>query len=63
MPVQLIVLADVAGHGNDLGVVVVFLQPGDNDGSIQAAGICKNDLLDAALIHNKKPPMLLIVDD
>ena len=50
--VQFISLANVAGHGNDLGVVVIFLQPGDDDGSIQAAGVCKNDLLNIFFIHD-----------
>ncbi len=49
---QLIVLAHVAGHGDDLGVIIVFLQPGDNDGCIQAAGIGQDDFLDAVLFHS-----------
>ena len=47
---QLIGLTDVAGHGDDLGVIVVFLQPGDDDRCIQTAGICKDDFLDAFMI-------------
>ena len=37
--VQLGALAHVAGDGDDLRVVVVLLQPGDDDGCIQAAGV------------------------
>ena len=44
--VQLIILTHVAGHGDDLGVVVVFLQPGDDDGSVQTAGISQHYFLD-----------------
>ena len=51
-PVQLIVLAYVAGHSNDLRIVVVFLQPGNDNGCIQTAGICKNDLLNVFFIHD-----------
>ena len=59
--VQLVVLAHVAGHGDDLGVVVVFLQPGDDDGCIQAAGIGEHDLLDVFLIlfHGGVPPCVV----
>ena len=55
-PLQLVVLAYVTGYGDDLGVVVVFLQPGDDDGCIQSAGIGQHDLLDVFLIHNEFPP-------
>ena len=48
---QLIPLAHVGGHGDDLGVVVVLLQPGDDDGGIQAAGIGQHDLLNVGLLH------------
>ena len=37
--VQLAALAHVGGDGDDLGVIIVLLQPGDDDGSIQTAGI------------------------
>ena len=55
---QLVVLAHVAGHGDDLRVVVVLLQPGDDDGRIQAAGIGQHDLLDVLLIHSLVPSAL-----
>ena len=48
--VQLVALAHIGGHGDDLGIVVVLLQPGDDDGCIQAAGIGQDDLLDVFLI-------------
>ena len=47
---QLVGLTHVAGHGNDFGIIVVLLQPGDNDGSIQTAGIRQNDLLNRILV-------------
>ena len=49
---ELIRLSHIAGNGNDFAVVVVFLQPRDDDGGIQTAGICKNDLFDIRFIHN-----------
>ena len=43
---QLVILAHVAGHGDDLGIVVVLLQPGDDDGRIQTAGVGEDNFLD-----------------
>ena len=42
--VELIVLADVAGHRDDF-TPIVFLEPRNDDGRVQAAGVGKNDLL------------------
>ena len=42
--VQLGALADVAGDCDDLAVVVVFLQPGNDDGGIQTTGVRQNYL-------------------
>ena len=39
-------LADIAGDGDDFTVVVVLLQPGDDDGCVEAAGVGENDLFD-----------------
>ena len=47
---QLIGLAHIAGNGNDLGIVVVLLQPGDDDRRIQAAGIGQHNFLDVILV-------------
>lgn len=44
--VQLGPLSHVAGDGDDLGVVVVLLQPGDDNGRIQTAGVGQDDFLD-----------------
>ena len=55
-PLQLVGLPDVAGHRDDLGVVIVLLQPGDDDGRIQAAGIGEHDFFDAGLFHKYIPP-------
>ena len=51
-PCQRVGLAHVAGDGDDLGIIVVFLQPGDDDGRIQTAGIGENDLLDVFLMDH-----------
>ena len=49
--VQLGALSDVAGDGDDLRIVVVLLQPGDDDGCIETAGVGEDDLLDVSFIH------------
>ena len=53
-----VVLANVAGDGDDLRVVIILFQPGDDDGSIQAAGICKYNFFDLIFVHrhDHKPP-------
>ena len=53
--VQLGALAHVAGHGDDLRVAVVLLQPGDDDGCIQAAGIGQHYFFH--FCHGCIPPM------
>ena len=37
-------LANIRGHGNDLAAIV-FLEPRDDDGGIQPAGIGENDFV------------------
>ena len=49
---QLVGLADVAGHGDDFTVIVVLLQPGDDDGRIQTAGVSKDDFFDIFFFHH-----------
>ena len=51
--VQLVALTDISRDGDDLGIVIMLLQPGDNDRSIQTARIGQNDFFDLALIHVK----------
>ena len=60
---QLVVLAHVAGHGDDLGVAIVLLQPGDDDGRVQAAGVSQHDLLDVLFIlrHGMYLPEAFVV--
>ena len=48
--VQFGALADIAGNGNDFAVVIVFFQPGNDDGSIQTAGVCQNDFFDVLFV-------------
>ena len=39
--IELIALSDIGTDGDDLAAVVVFLEPGDDDGGIETAGICE----------------------
>ena len=48
---QLVGLTHIAGHGDDLRVVVVLLQPGNDNGGIQSAGVGQYDLLDICMFH------------
>jgi len=50
--IQLRALTHVTGDSDDLAVVVVFLQPGNDDGGIQTAGVCQNDFFDVFLFHD-----------
>ena len=60
---QLVPLAHVGGHGDDLRVVVILFQPGDDDGCIQAAGIGQHNFFNIVLIfHNRVLPLLLLDD-
>ena len=43
-PAELCALAHIRGHGNDLAAIV-FLEPRDDDGGIQPAGIGENDFV------------------
>ena len=52
--VQLGALAHVTGNGDDFAVVVVFLQPGNDDGGIQTTGVGQNDFFDVFLFHGKR---------
>ena len=49
---QLIGLPHIAGDGNDFRVVVVFLQPGNDDGGIQTARIGEHDFFNLFLVHD-----------
>ena len=49
--VQLGALADVAGDGDDFRIVVVLLQPRDDNGCIETAGVGEDDFLDVSFIH------------
>ena len=49
---EVVALTDIAGDGDDLAVVVVFFQPGNDDGGIQTAGVCQNDFFDVFLFHD-----------
>ena len=42
---EFLALADVGGEGHDLAVVSL-LQPREDDGGVETAGICQNDFLD-----------------
>ena len=49
--VQLGALTHVTGNSDDLAVVVVFLQPGNDDGGVQTAGVSQHDFFDVFLFH------------
>ena len=49
--VELGSLTDISGYRNDLTVIVVFLQPRNDNGGIQASLICKYYLFDIILCH------------
>ena len=51
-PEIIAVAADVGRDGDDLRIVVIFLQPGNDDGRIETARVGQNDFLDLALIHD-----------
>ena len=48
---KLVGLAHVTGNGNNLGVVVVFLQPRNDNRRIQATGVRQDNLFDVFLSH------------
>ena len=48
---KLVRLADVARDRDDLAVVVVLLEPGDDDRCIQTAGIGEHDFFDVFFVH------------
>ena len=50
--VQLAHLTHVAGDRDDLAALVVLLQPGDDDGGVQSAGICQHNFLVILLFHD-----------
>ena len=52
--VQLIPLPHVGGYRDDLRIVVVFLQPGNNDGRIQPTGVSEHHFFHIS--HNSIPP-------
>ena len=55
---QLVRLTHITGNGDDLTVIIVFLQPGDDDGCIETAGIGEDDFFDVFFIHGKSLQML-----
>ena len=48
---ELVGLSDVAGNRDHFTIIIVFFQPGNNDGSIQTPGISKYDLFDIFFVH------------
>ena len=49
---QLGALTHIAGDGDDLGITVVFLQPGNDDRGVQTAGIGEDHFLDLLISHD-----------
>ena len=58
--VQLVRLPNVAADRDNLAIVVVFLQPRNDNGRIQTARICKYYFFDVFFIHNKSPVFVFI---
>ena len=54
--VQLGALSHITGNSNDFAVVIVFLQPRNNDGGIQTAGVSQHDFFNVFLFHDKRAP-------
>ena len=54
--IQLGALSHVAGNGDDLRIIIVFLQPGDDDGGVQSAGVGQHHFFDLFLRHSKCLP-------
>ena len=51
--VKLRTLSNVARYCNDFAVIVIFLQPWNNDGRIQSAGIGENYFFNLIFLHIK----------
>ena len=49
--VEFVALSDVGCDGNDLRIIIMLLQPRDNNRGVEAARIGQNDFFDLALIH------------
>ena len=49
---QFVGLTHITCNCNDFAVVVVLFQPGNDNGSIQATGVCQYNFFDIFLIHN-----------
>ena len=49
---KLVSLTYVAGYADDFGVIVVFLEPRNNDRCVQTAGICEYYFFDVFLFHD-----------
>lgn len=43
---HIIALSQIGRYGNDFTVIIVFLQPRNDDGRIETAGISKNNFFD-----------------
>ena len=48
---QFVRLAHIAGDGDDLAAPVVLLQPGDDHGCVQSAGVGEDDFFNRIFIH------------
>ncbi len=42
---QILLLTEIADHGDHLAAAVIFLEPRNDDGGIQTSGICKHNFL------------------
>ena len=56
--IELIALADIGAGSDDFAAIIVFFEPGNDDGGIKTTGISEYDFLDLFLCHRKLPLFL-----
>ena len=59
-PLELVRLTDVAGNGDDLGIVVILLEPGNYYRGVKPARIGENDFLYIRFIHFSSSKFFLL---
>ena len=55
-PFELVRLTDVAGDGDNFGIIIVFLEPRDDDRGIEPARISEHYFFDIFFCHYELPP-------
>src|SRR6266851_4520424 len=57
---EIFLLADVADHGDDFALII-FLEPGNDDGSVEPAGIGEDDFLGLVRLYFHNSSLVLLV--